>query len=70
MDKLVDMSQPLLMIEDDARLAAMVSEYLAQSGYTVEVAGSGEEGLARLQAAGIDRDAAMPAKAGGACASH
>ncbi|GAB3500260.1 response regulator transcription factor [Curvibacter fontanus] len=51
MDKLVDMSQPLLMIEDDARLAAMVSEYLAQSGYTVEVAGSGEEGLARLQAA-------------------
>ncbi len=45
------MSQPLLMIEDDARLAAMVSEYLAQSGYAVEVAGSGEDGLARLQAA-------------------
>lgn len=45
------MNQPLLMIEDDARLAAMVSEYLAQSGYTVDIAGSGEEGLARLQAA-------------------
>lgn len=26
--------------------------------------------LARLQAAGVDRDAAMPAKAGSACASH
>jgi DNA-binding response OmpR family regulator len=50
-DKLPDMSQPLLMIEDDARLAAMVSEYLAQSGFAVSVAGSGAEGLARLQAA-------------------
>jgi len=45
------MSQPLLMIEDDARLAAMVSEYLAQSGFEVSVAGGGEEGLERLQAA-------------------
>ena len=26
--------------------------------------------LARLQAAGLDRDAAMPAKAGSSCASH
>jgi len=45
------MSQPLLMIEDDARLAAMVSEYLAQSGFEVNVAGTGMEGLASLQAA-------------------
>jgi len=45
------MSQPLLMIEDDARLAAMVSEYLAQSGYSLAVAGTAEEGLARLQTA-------------------
>ncbi len=45
------MSQPLLMIEDDARLAAMVREYLGQSGYQVQVAGSGAAGLAELQAA-------------------
>jgi DNA-binding response OmpR family regulator len=51
MDKLTDMSQPLLMIEDDARLAAMVSEYLAQSGFTVDIAGTGETGLTNLQAA-------------------
>lgn len=29
-----------------------------------------EEYLARLQAAGVDRDAPMPAKAGSSCASH
>ena len=52
-DRLADMNshQPLLMIEDDARLAAMVSEYLGQSGYSVQVAGSAEEGLGRLEAA-------------------
>ena len=43
------MSPPLLMIEDDARLAAMVSDYLGQSGYALSVAGTAEEGLARLQ---------------------
>ena len=52
MDKLTDMSpQPLLMIEDDARLAAMVSDYLGQSGYSVQVAGNGAEGLRRLEEA-------------------
>jgi DNA-binding response OmpR family regulator len=52
MDKLADMSPlPLLMIEDDARLAAMVSEYLAQSGYSVHIAGTGSEGLASLESA-------------------
>lgn len=51
-DRLADMSpQPLLMIEDDARLAAMVSDYLGQSGYSVQVCGSGAEGLASLEAA-------------------
>ncbi len=50
-DRLAEMNQPLLMIEDDARLAAMVGEYLAQSGYSVQVAGSGAEGLARLETA-------------------
>ncbi len=48
-DRLAEMSQPLLMIEDDARLAAMVSEYLAQSGFALSVAGHGEAGLALLQ---------------------
>lgn len=43
------MSQPLLMIEDDARLAKMVTDYLAQSGYAVRHAASGLEGLAQLQ---------------------
>ena len=43
------MSQPLLMIEDDARLAGMVSEYLAQSGFAVSHAGDAAAGLARLQ---------------------
>lgn len=41
---------PLLVIEDDARLSQMVADYLAQSGYAVEQAGTGQLGLARLQA--------------------
>ena len=49
------MSTPhLLMIEDDARLAAMVGEYLAQSGFTVSHAGDGESGLAALQEKPVD----------------
>ncbi|MBA3059029.1 MAG: response regulator transcription factor [Gammaproteobacteria bacterium] len=44
------MSQNLLMIEDDARLARMVSEYLGQSGFEVIHAGTGQSGLADLQA--------------------
>jgi len=39
----------LLMIEDDARLAQMVREYLTQSGFTVAHAGDGASGLAQLQ---------------------
>lgn len=42
------MMQRLLMIEDDARLAAMVSRYLEQSGFPVDVVGDGAAGLARL----------------------
>lgn len=45
------MSQPLLMIEDDARLAGMVGEYLAQSGFGVSHAPDAASGLARLQSA-------------------
>ena len=44
----------LLMIEDDARLAAMVGEYLRQSGYGVAHAGDGESGLTMLQDAPVD----------------
>lgn len=43
------MNQHLLMIEDDARLAHMVCEYLGQSGYTVAHAGDGQSGLTALQ---------------------
>ncbi len=43
------MSQHLLMIEDDTRLAQMVAGYLGQSGYKVSHAPTGQEGLAMLQ---------------------
>jgi len=42
------MSQHLLMIEDDARLAAMVGEYLEQNGFAVSKAPDGLSGLSRL----------------------
>jgi DNA-binding response OmpR family regulator len=42
-------NQRLLMIEDDARLAAMVAEYLTKSGYEVTHMGDGESGLAAVQ---------------------
>jgi DNA-binding response OmpR family regulator len=48
------MTQQLLMIEDDARLAAMVGEYLRQSGYGFSHAGDGASGLAALQASAPD----------------
>jgi DNA-binding response OmpR family regulator len=44
------MTQQLLMIEDDTRLAAMVGEYLRQSGYGFTHAADGASGLAALQA--------------------
>jgi DNA-binding response OmpR family regulator len=44
------MSTPqLLMIEDDARLAHMVGEYLTQSGFLFSHAGDGASGLEQLQ---------------------
>jgi len=39
----------LLMIEDDARLAQMVTDYLGQSGFAVTHAPAGEQGLEQLQ---------------------
>ena len=43
------MTQQLLMIEDDARLANMVGEYLRQSGYGFTHAADGASGLAALE---------------------
>ena len=43
------MTQHLLMIEDDARLAQMVVEYLGQSGFVVSIAPTGLNGLEQLQ---------------------
>jgi len=40
--------QHLLMIEDDARLAQMVGEYLERSGFTVTHAADAKAGLAQL----------------------
>jgi DNA-binding response OmpR family regulator len=43
-------AERILMIDDDARLASMVSEYLGGGGYKVTTAASGAEGLERLEA--------------------
>ena len=51
------MSQNLLMIEDDSRLARMVAEYLGQSGFQVSHAADAHSGLARLQQPGAAADA-------------
>lgn len=47
-------TQHLLMIEDDARLAGMVSEYLKQSGFAVTHLPNGEAGLAAVQDRQVD----------------
>jgi DNA-binding response OmpR family regulator len=47
------MTQTLLMIEDDDRLARMVADYLAPSGYDVQVAPDAASGLAALQRPGV-----------------
>jgi two-component system, OmpR family, phosphate regulon response regulator OmpR len=41
-------SSRILLIEDDARLAALVSEYLGGAGYRVTIAAAGGIGLERL----------------------
>jgi DNA-binding response OmpR family regulator len=47
--KLAVMSQRLLMIEDDHRLAAMVAKYLSQNGFEVEHCENAADGMQRLQ---------------------
>jgi two-component system phosphate regulon response regulator OmpR len=44
----------VLLIEDDSRLAAMVSEYLGEAGYRVTTAASGANGLEQLAAEPYD----------------
>jgi len=41
-------AERILLIDDDSRLAAMVSEYLGEAGYRVTTATSGASGLERL----------------------
>ena len=42
------MADRILLIEDDSRLAAMIAEYLGESGYRVAVAPTGHAGLERI----------------------
>ncbi len=48
------MGPRILLIEDDRRLAEMVSEYLGGAGFRVSVASDGTSGLARLAAEPYD----------------
>ncbi len=48
------MSKRLLLIEDDARLAGMVRDYLGESGFQVTIAGTGNAGLALQKQHGFD----------------
>ncbi|HEY6242083.1 MAG TPA: response regulator transcription factor [Burkholderiales bacterium] len=42
------MAERILLIEDDPRLAEMVSEYLGEAGFRVSIAAAGRTGLERL----------------------
>jgi len=48
------MSEQILLIEDDARLAGMVRDYLGESGFRVTVAPTGGQGLAQQAREGFD----------------
>ena len=48
------MTPRLLLIDDDARLASMVCDYLGNAGFAVESAGSLADGRTRLAAGGFD----------------
>jgi DNA-binding response OmpR family regulator len=47
-------AERILLIDDDARLAAMVSEYLGAAGYRVTIASNGLHGLEQLGSAPFD----------------
>ncbi|WP_350294861.1 response regulator transcription factor [Limnohabitans sp. Rim8] len=48
------MSGKLLLIDDDSRLAQMVSDYLSPQGFECTHAGDGQTGLSRVQEGQID----------------
>jgi DNA-binding response OmpR family regulator len=48
------MTERILMIEDDRRLAAMVSDYLRRSGFTVSAEHDAASGLATLRRSAFD----------------
>ena len=48
------MSERILLVDDDPRLAEMVSEYLGVAGYRVTIAPDGRAGLERLSRAPFD----------------
>ena len=48
------MSERILLVEDDPRLAEMVSEYLGEAGFRVTIAADGRSGLERLSRAPFD----------------
>ena len=57
------MAERLLIIDDDARLAALVSDYLSAAGFSVERRLTGREGLAALERGEFDAvilDAMLP----------
>src|SRR5438876_787156 len=57
------MVERILLVEDDIRLAEMVSEYLGEAGFRVTVAGSGAaalEQLAHAQCAAVVLDLTLP----------
>jgi DNA-binding response OmpR family regulator len=48
------MSARILIIDDDARLAGMVSDYLGEAGFRVATSGTAREGEHRLKREGFD----------------
>ena len=48
------MAERILMIDDDSRLAGMVSDYLGGAGFRVTVAGTGQSGEALLRREAFD----------------
>ncbi len=48
------MTKQILLIEDDARLAGMVRDYLSESGFDVTISGTGDEGLMLQKEHGFD----------------
>src|SRR5512133_2710420 len=48
------MAERILMIDDDNRLAGMVSDYLGGAGFRLTVAGTGREGEALLKRESFD----------------